>query len=156
MVQERGKRCTWNPLDWGQNPTTPSTMLQHSTPGEHPSAYPQKWWYRITSRCYPCPFLSTATSNPALAGTGTILHRRKYETEKYASLSYDNNIIIGKSYVQGWEYFVSVSKLQREPGNYLYAFYDRSIVQTIQRSLFFFGRGTLIYWNKNLTNLCVS
>lgn len=68
-------------------------------------------WYRITSRGYPCPFLYTAKSNSAQAGSGTILHRRKYETEKYADLSYENNIVIGKNHVRGWEYFISVSKL---------------------------------------------
>lgn len=69
-------------------------------------------WYRITSRCYPCLFLSTAKFNPAQAGSRTILHRRKYETEKHANMSYENDVIIGKSHVQGWEYFISVSKLQ--------------------------------------------
>lgn len=121
----------------------------------HTTSHPRKdgRWYGTTSRCYPCPFPSTAKTTPILAGTGTVLHRRKYETEKYANMSYESNLIIKKNHVQGWEYFILVSKLQWEPGNYLYAFYDRNIVQTIQRSLFLLGRGTLIYWNKNRTNL---
>lgn len=103
---------------------------------------PEKMWGCIESLpdAIHCPFPSTATCSPALAGNRTILHRRKYETEKYASLLYENNIIIGKSHLQGWEYLVSVSKLQQEPEKYLYDFYDRNIVQTIQRSLLFWQR----------------
>lgn len=81
---------------------------------ETPSPIPRKdvRWYGITSRCYPYPFPSTAKTTPVLAGTGTVLHRRKYETEKYANMSYESNLIIRKSHVQGWEYFILVSKLQ--------------------------------------------
>lgn len=51
--------------------------------------------------------------------------------------------------MQGWMYFILVSKLQWEPGNYLYALYDRNIVQLKQRGLFV-GKETIIYWKKNL------
>lgn len=70
-------------------------------------------------------------------------------TEKDVNMSYENNLIIGKSHVQGWIYFILVSKLQWEPGNYLYAVYDRNIVQIKQRGLFV-GKGIIIYWKQKL------
>lgn len=99
------------------------------------SVYTQLFWYMLI---LDMTFIFCASCNSQRV------------TEKYVNVSYENDLAIGKSYVQDSIYFIWVWKLQGEPGNYLYAVYDRNIVQIKQRG-FFVGKGTIDHYEKPQT-----